>query len=303
LRAWAIPLPAIQKLHPASTRRPLAAATGKAPETPVRAGDAGSLGKRRSDRVLIAIPIDLSATDIHGVRFTEACFTEMVSLHGASVALPRRASTEHPITLHRRSLDLQVQARVLGQLGIRPGFHLYGIAFTEDAPSFWGIAFPPVDESDQSLARTLLMCSECGKGLIFTLNEIEYRVFDANQRLSFGCETCGRNVVWTPVPNKPGAAESRSLPGRQNRRHTRTKMKAMACIQDSNRGDDIVEVLDISRGGVSFRGSRSYQVNSWIQFAVPYTPGAANIFVSGRIAWRKDVVDDKYEHGVQYVRS
>jgi|SRR5450432_3773338 len=282
-----------------------AAGTGsaRAPETAVRADDAGSLGKRRSDRVLVAIPIDLSATDFHGVRFKEACFTEMVSLHGASVALPRRASAEQPVTLYRRSLDLEVQARILGQLGIRPGFHLYGIAFTEDAPNFWGIVFPPLDQNDESLARTLLMCSECGKRLIFTLNEIEYRVFDANQRLSFGCETCGRNVVWMPVPNEPTAAESRSGPGQQNRRHTRTKMKAMACIQESDRDDDVVEVLDISRGGVSFRGKRGYQVNSWIQFAVPYTPGAANIFVSGRIAWRRELPEQAYEHGVQYVRN
>ena len=77
----------------------------------------------------------------------------------------------------------------------------------------------------------------------------------------------------------------------------------MACIQETGRDDDIVEVSDISRGGVNFRGGRAYQVNSWIHFAVPYTPGAANIFVSGRIAWRKDLEDDKYEHGVQYVRG
>jgi len=127
---------------PKSPTGPDTAGAARAPETPLRAEDAPSAGKRRSDRVLVAIPIELSATDLHGVRFTEACFTEMVSLHGASVALHRRASPDHPVTLHRRSLDLQVQARILGQLGIRPGFHLYGIAFTEHAPNFWGINFP-----------------------------------------------------------------------------------------------------------------------------------------------------------------
>jgi len=79
-----------------------AAAPAKAPETPARADDAGNLGKRRGNRVLVAIPIDLSATDVHGVRFTESRFTEMVSLYGASDGLPQRASTEHPTTLCRR---------------------------------------------------------------------------------------------------------------------------------------------------------------------------------------------------------
>ena len=288
------------------------AAAARAPEArgpdargpEARSEDSSGMSKRRSDRVLVAIPVDLTATDLDGARFTESCFTEMVSLHGASMALSRRASTEHPVTLHRRSVDIQVQARVLGQLGIRPGLHLYGISFTEDAPYFWGIHFPPYDGNDDTLAKTLLMCSECGKQLIFTLNEIEFRVFEANQRLSFGCETCGHNVVWMPVPNEPRPNHTGAQPsGPQNRRHARTRMKATACILEADREDDIVEVMDISRGGVSFRGTRPYQVDSWIQFAVPYTRGAANIFVSGRIAWRKDLVNDRYEHGVQYVRG
>ena len=280
------------------------AAAAKAPEPPVRHEEASSVSKRRSDRVVVAIPIDLSATDMKGSRFTESCVTEMVSLHGASVALPRRASPDHPVTIRRRSLDVEVPARILGQLGIRPGLHIYGIAFTVDAPDFWGIRFPPINQSDDLMAKTLLRCSECGKRLIFTLNDIEFRVFAANQRLTFGCETCGHNVAWIPVPAEVGSTETHAGPGGlQNRKHTRTKMRAMACIQETGRPDDIVDVLDISRGGVSFRGTRPYEVNSWIQFAVPYTPDAANIFVSGRIAWRKDLLDNQYEHGVQYVRS
>ena len=83
-----------------------ATAPAKPPEMPARANEGPNANKRRSDRVLVALPVELTATDPNGVRFTEACFTEMVSLHGASVALPKRASAEHPVTLHRRALDL-----------------------------------------------------------------------------------------------------------------------------------------------------------------------------------------------------
>ena len=138
--------------------------------------------------------------------------------------------------------------------------------------------------------------------LIFTLTEIEFRVFEANQRLTFGCENCARNVSWMPVPVRSPAARSGDG-GLGNRKHSRTTMKTSACIQESGYDDDIVEVLNISRGGISFRSPRAYEVNSWIQFAVPYTPGAANIFVSGRVAWRKGPLNDYYEHGVQYVRG
>ena len=87
------------------------------------------------------------------------------------------------------------------------------------------------------------------------------------------------------------------------RRHMRTKMKSVACIQENGRDDDVVEVLDISRGGVSFRNERIYAVHSWIHFAVPYTQGAANIFVPGRIAWRRELGEGQYDYGAQYVKS
>jgi hypothetical protein len=280
------------------------AATARAPQIPVPAAEAPAAGKRRSDRVVLAIPIEISATDLHGIRFTEPCFTEMVSLHGASIALPRRVAPEHAVTVHRRALDLEIQARILGQLGIRPGFHVYGLTFTDDAPGFWGIHFPPISEVDNSMARTLLQCSACEKKVIFALNEIEFRVFDANQRLLQHCETCGHIVVWEPVLYSATPAETQpGVPALRDRKHNRTRMKAMACIRESGHPDDLVEVLDISRGGVSFRGTRAYEVNGWIHFAVPYTPAAANIFVSARVAWRKQLGDDHYEHGVQYVKG
>ena len=278
-------------------------AAAPAPEAPVRSEDAPNPNKRRSDRVMVAIAIDVNATDIHGAHFEEACVTEMVSLHGATIALANRASSEHPVRLRRRALDLEVQARILGQMGLRPGRNVYGVAFLEDAPDFWGIRFPPPEESADSLARTALMCAECGQVLLFALNEIEFRVFEANQRLAFGCESCGRNVVWMPVPSNSGFGKVHAAANPHDRKHARTRMKAAACIQEPGKPDDLVEVLDISRGGVSFRGRRPYEVNSWIHFAVPYTPAAANIFVSGRVAWRRDIADDVFEHGVQYVKG
>ena len=280
------------------------AAASRAPEAPLERAEVSSGERRRSDRVVIAIPVTLSGTDLAGVLFTETCHTEMVSLHGASIVLARRVSSEHPVSLRRRGSDAAVQARILGQLDIRSGCHVYGISFTEDASDFWGITFPSIPETSDSLARTLLKCSTCGKKVVFALDEIAFRVFDANQRLSNPCETCGRTVLWLPVPHATEAAptdpEDTAL---QDRKHTRTKMKAVACIEEPGGRAEIVPVLDISRGGISFHGTCTFEVNGWIHFAVPYTPGAANIFVAGRIAWRKELDDGHFEYGVQYVKG
>jgi hypothetical protein len=280
------------------------AAASQAPETPLRSEEALGVGRRRSDRVVLALPIKFCGTNLAGVQFTEACHTEMVSLHGTSIVLSRRASSEYPVRLRRRVLDVAVHARILGQLGIRTGFPIYGIAFTEELPDSWGISFPPLSDTNDSLARTLLKCSSCGKKIIYALNEIEFRVFDANQRLSHSCETCGRTVLWLPVPNEIKLPETGPAGAAlQDRKHLLNKMKTVARIQEPDGGEEIVPVLDVSRGGIRFRGSRIFEVNCWIHFAVPYTPGAANIFVPGRIALRKDLEDGQYAYGVQYIKG
>lgn len=66
---------------------------------------------------------------------------------------------------------------------------------------------------------------------------------------------------------------------------------------------DIVEVMNISRGGMCFRSSRTYREDSWIQVAVPYTEGAENIFVAGRIVRSRRINNALTEYGVEYVRS
>jgi len=77
----------------------------------------------------------------------------------------------------------------------------------------------------------------------------------------------------------------------------------MACIQGHGSQGDIVQVLDVSRGGISFLSRQIYEKNTWINVAVPYTPGTANIFVAGMIARKQPSEDEYYEYGVKYVKG
>jgi len=277
------------------------AAAAAAPES--TGPEAMGAGRRRSDRVMLSIPIDVTATDLSGMRFTESSRTEMVSRHGASIVLSRAVSLEQVITLRRRVVDEDLRARVLGQLGIRSEGPVYGVAFATDAPGFWGISFPPPASATDGLPRVLLMCSGCFRQKIFALNEIEFRVFEANQRLSCSCETCDRMTTWSPVPDGISGDGAPPTKGPQDRQFQRTKVKMMACIQGHGAEGDIVQVLDVSRGGISFLSKRIYEKDTWINVAVPYTPGTANIFVAGMIARKQPSDDEFYEYGVKYVKG
>lgn len=279
------------------------AATARAPEFPAKPDSGNNAGRRRSDRVMLSIAIEVVATDLSGTRFTESSRTEMVSRHGASIVLTKQVSLEQTVTVRRRVLDVNITARILGQLGIRNGGPVYGIAFAEDAPDFWGIFFPPAEAAEDAAARVLLRCVGCSRQRIFALNEIELRVFEANQRLTHPCETCSKVATWARVPDGSSVDGTGVAPGPQDRQHQRMKVKMMACIQEPGRPVDVVQVLDVSRGGVSFRSQQNYEPDSWINIAAPYTPGTANIFVAGRVARRERTEDGHFEYGVQYVKG
>jgi len=206
-------------------------------------------------------------------------------------------------TVHRHALDLQMQARMLGQLGIGPGFHVYGIAFTEDAPNFWGINFPPLAQSDGSWARTRPMYSGCGKNLIFALNEIEYRVFNANQRFCLGCETCGHNVACKPVPNQPNLAAAGSGSAEMGQPPVYSHPNESHDLHSKVRRDDEMLRFRTSLAAASACAAVASPRSIAGSSSLFPTLGAVNFFVSGRVAWRKDMADDKYEHGVPYVRG
>ena len=71
---------------------------------------------------------------------------------------------------------------------------------------------------------------------------------------------------------------------RNERKHTRVAMKRIrAYIKRLGQNDDVVEVLDLSRGGVRFLSLVDYQPKAYLEIAVPYTEGGANIFTPARV--------------------
>lgn len=110
--------------------------------------------------------------------------------------------------------------------------------------------------------------------------------------------------MWEQVPDKTSAQESLGSGKKsEKRKHGRINMKTVACVGPVGPRADIVEVMNISRGGMCFRSSRTYREDSWIQVAVPYTEGAENIFVAGRIVRSRRINNALTEYGVEYVRS
>lgn len=263
---------------------------------------------RASDRIKIAIALQVSGSDVSGNEFLETTCTEHVSRDGASLVLARQLAPEQQLMLKRAGMERDALVRVVGQMGIRDDGHLYGVTLLDREVNFWGIYFPPAHDLHDSVARTMLECRSCQRREVIALDDIEFQVFEANRHLSRACPHCATSTFWYPVPEAESRAAGAKVavsakPGRDKRQHLRARMAVSACVQQPGQSPDMVQVIDISRGGICFRSRNRYKAQTWVQVAAPYTKGAANIFVPGKIVRVRPLNDHLSEYGVQYVKA
>jgi PilZ domain len=196
---------------------------------------------------------------------------------------------------------------------------VYGTALVDSIEDIWKIQFPPLSESNRAVVRLLLECNKCQTREVAGLNELEVEVFEANTNLSRSCQQCNEWTVWKQVllvstsKHDPPAAgrqssESSSPPGSPTpikRKSVRVSLKKItACIRQPGFGEEIVQVDDLSRGGLRFRSPKTYHEGSKIEVAVPYEPRGANIFVLARIVRFRELPEAEFkEYGVAYMNT
>jgi hypothetical protein len=105
---------------------------------------------------------------------------------------------------------------------------------------------------------------------------------------------------------KSNAAETATATVTEERRsRVRAKVNFFACVRTNEFGDEVVRCIDMSKGGVSFRGAQVYTVSMPVEIAVPFAknePGVTPWFVRGRIA---NIFTDKngaQRCGVEFLR-
>lgn len=101
-------------------------------------------GRRRSQRVLLVIPVEVTWTSSSGVRVQEHAETEVVNAHGALLRmkahLPRGAAVELTrLRTHEKARGQVVFASEAGP----GGFYHIGVELAVPSEAFWGVTLPP----------------------------------------------------------------------------------------------------------------------------------------------------------------
>ncbi|HEV2350112.1 MAG TPA: PilZ domain-containing protein [Terriglobia bacterium] len=254
--------------------------------------------RRSSDRVSLFNAIRVSGQDGAGEAFSLQARTALVTLHGAAIIINRELPSDARVIIRCYGTDTDAEARVVGKIEKHPDGFLYGVQFLDPSVNPWNIKFPSTGPSPIAVGRLLLQCGDCQRRELVYVDEMELEVFGANQGITRTCETCGKPTVWKATPQEPasegaeaGATESAGpgvetlVPRTHNDRNfIRVRMKLRACIRQPELGDDVVECLDVSRGGLCFMSPKLYTKGAAIEAAVPYLPGQANIFTRAKIA-------------------
>jgi hypothetical protein len=273
---------------------------------------------RRSDRVSLAIPVEVMGNDLSGEFFKQEGRTLIVSRHGAAIVVNRKLVPHQEITIRCLPTKQEADAQVVGQVGGQEGSYIYGMAFLDPTVNIWNIHFPPKAEGEQAAGRLLLECGGCHTREVAYLHELEVEVYEANKSLSRSCKTCRDYTIWkesayeappereapTPLPEAAGRPAAPAPRTQNERKHVRLGVKLQACVRHAGFEDEIVATENVSRGGMCFKSHKIYLEGSRIDVAIPYSPYGANIFVPARIMRVQEITGENMKlYGVMYLKA
>src|SRR5208282_2099797 len=100
-------------------------------------------GQRRSERVLIDVPVEIGGESADHCVFREETFTVTVSAHGALVMLATKVAPGQRLTVMNTASREEREGRVAYMGPIHAGLAQVAVEFIRPAPEFWAISSPP----------------------------------------------------------------------------------------------------------------------------------------------------------------
>ena len=263
--------------------------------------------KRRSDRIAIALPIQVSGIDSTGQSFQEYTKTSEVGLYGAKFESKRVLQANQNVQIVNLRQGTDGTFRVVGQVpNSDPGGFFWGAECVGLSPTFWGFYFPPLKKGQGEAARIVLLCEECRTQAMNYLSDLETEVFNLTGRVTVFCNTCQR---WTQCiePPRESGAETPSPISTANTSEMRTcrrlPLKMRACLQTREGEQEKVRTVNISAGGLAVLSKRNYPPGALLKVAFPFLEGSGNIFVLGQVARISSTEEPGLMYyGIEYLR-
>jgi hypothetical protein len=102
-------------------------------------------GRRRSMRVLLSVPVNVSGKTAENQDFKEETRTLVVNAHGALISLAAHVAAGQSITLSNKATQQSIECKVVHLGNAQGGKTQLGVEFVKPSARFWQIDFPPDD--------------------------------------------------------------------------------------------------------------------------------------------------------------
>lgn len=265
--------------------------------------------KRRTERILLRIPITVQGIRQDGKRFKENTHTLAINRHGARIALRSEVQPEARVTIINLQNNISCPFRLVGPIGkpLDRGPE-WGVECLQPEANFWGIFFPDKvpRHAKREVIDALLECSICHSRELAQLGLEQYQTITTHPSLSRGCLECGAITEWKfgSVEGDRGGVENgaavstTSVPARsvERRRSKRVAIKVPVRI----RLEEIGQTENLSKTGVCFSSNLIMRVGDRVRLTVGYAPGGNEKEVPAQVVWRQHLEDSTRPlYGVQ----
>ena len=106
--------------------------------------------RRRSQRVLMQVSVQISGNDAQGKYFREEADTLAINAHGALILLRARITSGSVLRLQNNRTKEEQECHVVFLGPVRGEKAEIGLEFSAPRPQFWRVAFPPEDWTPRS---------------------------------------------------------------------------------------------------------------------------------------------------------
>ena len=103
--------------------------------------------RRRSQRVLMQVPVRIHGKDSQGNAFDEETETLAINAHGALILVNARLTSGGIVMMQHKRTQEEQECHVVFLGPVCAGRAEIGLEFSEPRPGFWRVAFPPEDWS------------------------------------------------------------------------------------------------------------------------------------------------------------
>lgn len=260
-----------------------------------------AMNQRRSDRIMLTIPLRIHGTDMNGVPVSEEGRTVVLNRHGARIQVPHRLPTGGTLRVVNLVTRREADFRVVGLVGpmTETGCE-YGVEYVDSKDNIWGIHFPPPEDGAGS--KALLECRKCHEAALMPVSLVEVEVLETSGILSRVCPHCGVTTPWgyaekqvimgAPAGESAAFEEAKAQAGTarlEQRRHRRVSLQLPVMVRDYYGGVEITKSENVSKGGFCFSSEKNYLFGQGVLVVCPYDPNASHIETHARVVRRQEI--------------